>query len=89
MVSITLSIPEELRKKMKEHDEINWSAIVRKTIEKRIQELRWKEEMLKQLKEEEEFTKWAIKMGRKAKKGRFKRLLSQLSPQEREELKNS
>ncbi len=73
MVSITLSIPEELRKKMREHDEINWSAIVRKTIEKRIGEIKWKEEMLKQLKEEKEFEKDALIIGDKIKEGMWKR----------------
>ena len=87
MASITLSVPEEIRKKMKEFPEINWSGLVRKIIERRIKELIWKEEMLKQLKEEKEFTNWTVEMGRKAKKDRFKKLLKQLSPQEREELK--
>ena len=89
MVSITLSIPEEIRKKMKQYDEINWSALVRKIIEKKIQELSWKEEMLKQLKKEEEFTNWTVEIGKKAKRGRFKRLLEELTPQERKELINN
>jgi len=38
-----------------------------------------KKEMLKQLEEEKEFTNWAVEMGRKAKQGRFKRLLEELS----------
>ncbi len=74
MVSITLSIPEEIRKKMKQYDEINWSALVRKIIEKKVQELSWKEEMLKQLKKEEEFTNWTVEMGRKMKAERLKEL---------------
>ena len=89
MVSITLSVSEEIRKKMKEHDEVNWSGLVRKTIEKKIEQLSWKEKMLKQLDEEKEFTNWTVELGRKAKKGRFEKLLIQLSPQEREELKNN
>ena len=89
MVSITLSVPEEIRKKMKEYDEINWSGLVRKTIEKKIKEISWKEEMLKQLEEEKEFTNWTIEMGKKAKRGRFKRLLEELTPQERKELINN
>ncbi len=73
MVSITLSIPEEIRKKMKEHDEINWSALVRKMIEKKIEQLLWKEEMLKQLKQEEKFEFGAIRIGNKIKEEMLKR----------------
>ena len=74
MVSITLSIPEELKKKMKQYDEINWSAIVRKILQEKIQKLVWKEEMLKELRMEEEFTNWTIEMGRKMKIERLKEL---------------
>lgn len=45
-----------------------------------------KEEILKQLKNEEEFTKWTVKIGRKAKKGRFERLLKEFSPEEKDTL---
>ncbi len=78
MVSVTLSIPEETRKIMKEFPEINWSGFIRKSIEEKAKELKWKEEMLKKLKEEEEFTKWSVELGRKAKKGRFKRISSKI-----------
>lgn len=40
-------------------------------------------------KEERELTKWSVELGRKAKKGRFKRLLSEMPPEKREELLNS
>ena len=39
MVSITLSIPEELHKKMKGFSEIKWSEIVRKMLEQKIKDL--------------------------------------------------
>ena len=39
-------------------------------------------------KEEKELTKWSVELGRKAKKGSFKRLLSELSPEKRGELLN-
>jgi len=32
MVNITISIPEELRKKMKRHSEVKWSEVVRKAL---------------------------------------------------------
>ena len=74
MVSITLSIPEDIRKKMRQYDEVNWSALVRKVIEKKVRELSWKEEMFKQLEGEEQFTNWTVEMGRKMKAERLKEL---------------
>ena len=39
MVNITLSVSEELHKKMKEMKEIRWSEIARRAIEQRINDL--------------------------------------------------
>ena len=39
MTNITLSIEDEVYKKMKEHSEIKWSEFVRKMIKNRINEL--------------------------------------------------
>lgn len=39
MTNITLSIDDEIYKKMKKHSEIKWSEFVRKIIESRIKEL--------------------------------------------------
>lgn len=39
MGNITLSLPEELQEKMKKHSEIRWSEVIRKTIQKRIEDL--------------------------------------------------
>lgn len=36
MVNITLSVPVDLKKKMDEHQEIKWSAVVRSIIEERL-----------------------------------------------------
>jgi len=38
-VNITLSLPADLHKMMKKHDEIRWSSVVRKTIEKKLRDL--------------------------------------------------
>lgn len=76
MVSITLSIPESVRKQMKKFPEINWSGFVRASIEAKAKQLAWREEMLKKLKQEDEsgFTRWSIEMGRKVNKGIAERL---------------
>ncbi len=39
MVSVTLSIPQALREKMKEHEEIRWSDVIRAIIERKLEEL--------------------------------------------------
>ena len=75
MVSITFSIPEEIRRIMKEFPEVNWTHIVRSSIEEKAKKLVLKKELLEKLKEEDEsgFTDWTIEMGRKLKKGIAKR----------------
>lgn len=74
MVSITLSVPEEVKHKMEQFSEINWSGFVRKCITEKTKELSWKEEMLKKLKKEEKITEWAVKLQRSGRKGRFEEL---------------
>jgi hypothetical protein len=39
MVNITLSVPEELHRKMKKFSELRWSEVARKAIESRILDL--------------------------------------------------
>jgi hypothetical protein len=74
MVSITLSVPEEVKKRMNEYSEINWSGFVRASIEAKLDKLIWREEMLKKLEAEEEFDEWAVDFGRKIKKDASKKL---------------
>lgn len=74
MVSITLSVPEEVKQEMGKFPEINWSGFIRKVIIEKTKELSWKEKMLKKLKEEGEFTGWAIKLQRASRRGRFAEL---------------
>ena len=74
MVSITFSIPEETRKIMKEFPEINWTHLVRNSIEERANKLALKKELLKRFEKEKEFIDWSVDLGRKAKKGRTQRI---------------
>ncbi|MBN2423036.1 hypothetical protein JXB41_07465 [Candidatus Woesearchaeota archaeon] len=70
MVSITLSVPENLRKEMTLFPEINWSAIAREAIKKRII-------MMKKFKEftkDSTFTeKDALELGKKVSATAMKR----------------
>lgn len=68
MVSITLSVPDETRRLMKEHPEVNWSALIRKIIEEKTKNLSLKEKMKSKLKEEDRFNDWAVKLVRKGRK---------------------
>ena len=46
MPNLTLSIPEELHKKMKKHKEFRWSEIARASIEQRINDLETMEKIV-------------------------------------------
>ena len=73
MPSITLSVPEKTRELMKRFPEINWSALVRLTIESKAKRLAWKEHMLQQLDSEREFDELALEIGDKIKQGMWER----------------
>ena len=70
MATITLSVPEAVKQKMARFSEINWSGFIREVIVKKTEELSWKEEMLKKLREEEGMTEWALALQHKARKDR-------------------
>ena len=53
---------------MKNFPEVNWSALVRKTIMEKTNELSLKETMLNELKKEENFSQWAVNLIRKGRK---------------------
>jgi len=74
MVSVTLSVPQDVKAKMEKFSEINWSGFVRNAIEEKTKELSWRENMLKKLKEEEEITGWAVKLQRASRKSRYEEL---------------
>lgn len=74
MVSITLSVSEDVRRKMERFPEINWSGFVRASIEEKVEKLMWREEMLKKLEGEAGFDEWAVPFGRKVKKRAYEKL---------------
>jgi len=39
MTNMTLAIPDELSKKMKQHHEIRWTAVARQAIERKLHDL--------------------------------------------------
>jgi len=46
MVNITLAIPNELHKKLKIHSEIRWSDVIRRILEKRLEDLEIMDEIV-------------------------------------------
>jgi len=57
MANMTLSIPEELHKKIRKHSEIRWSEIARKAIAEYIEKL----ELMDELTKESKLTKEDVK----------------------------
>ena len=74
MVSITLSVPPEIKGLMDEFTEMNWSGFIRKQIVQKAKEIKWREEILKRLKKEENLNEWAVSLQKKHRKGRFQKL---------------
>ena len=74
MVSITLSVSEELRNAMRKFSDVNWSSLVRKTIIDEVKKRQLKEELLEKLREEKQFIEWSVELGKKAKRGRLQRI---------------
>ena len=68
MVSITISVPEDVRKLMKKFPEVNWSGLVRHCISEKAKRLAIKEELLAKLKEEKGFNDWAVNLVREGRK---------------------
>lgn len=50
MVTISVSIPQELRVRMNKLDEVNWSAIARKAFEKKVEEIEFLKKLAKKSK---------------------------------------
>ncbi len=70
MVSITLSVPVELKEEMDGFPEMNWSAIAREAIRKKITML----EKFKEFTKDSEFTEEdALELGRKVSINAMKR----------------
>ncbi len=67
MVSITISVPDEVRDSMKRFPEVNWSGLVRKSIIETAMKLMLKEKMLKQLDREKDFNEWAVNIIRQGR----------------------
>lgn len=79
MVSLTLAIPNEMKLEMERFPEMNWSGFVRQCIEKKTNELSWKEKMLLKLNSPKEIDlmRWSLDLQAKSRKGRAEELRKQ------------
>ena len=70
MVNMTLSIPDELSRRMKKFSEMRWSEIARKAIEQRINDL----EVMKRIASKSKLTKKDVEeISKKIKRGMAKK----------------
>jgi hypothetical protein len=73
MPTITLSVPEDLKKQMDESKEINWSQVARTAIQEKVAQLK----ILKAISAKSKLTeKDALELGRKINKSLHERLSS-------------
>ncbi len=88
MAELKINVPEELKNKMEEFPEVDWTELGRKTIESKLFDLQLSRsvDMRRVLTEaisskskldEKDADKFALELGRKIKKGRFKELKKQ------------
>ena len=70
MVSITLSVPEELKKEMDYYRELNWSEVARQAIKEKIVLLKKMDTLLAKSKLTEED---AVRLGKKVNKALTKK----------------
>ena len=73
MVSITLSMPEDVKKKMDEFAWLNWSALAREAFLKRIRQLEILEKFEKDFEKSKLTDKDCIRLGRKLKEDMLKK----------------
>lgn len=70
MTTMTLAVPQELKSKMEQFPEMNWSEIARQAFMQRIRDM----DLLKRFKSESTFTEEdALRLGRAVNKGLAKR----------------
>lgn len=74
MPNITLSVPQELKQKMDELPELNWSETIREFLSEKVKRALLLKKLDKLLENSELTEEDCIRMGREAKKGRFKEL---------------
>jgi len=71
MTNITLAIPDELKKALQKHDEVNWSAVIRRSLQEHLEKIKIIEEIASKSKLTE---KDAEEIGNKIKRSMAERM---------------
>jgi len=71
---MNITLPEELKHKIERFPEINWPGFVKKAMEHKVEELQHREQILKELEEEQDIIDWSVKLQRASRRGRFDEL---------------
>lgn len=79
MPNITLSIPEDLKSKMDELPEINWSEVTREFLSEKVNRFALLKKLDKMLENSELTEEDCIRLGREAKKSMHERFLKEVS----------
>ncbi len=79
MPNVTLSIPKELKHKMDELPEINWSEVTREFLSEKVKRLALLKKLDKMLENSELTEEDCIRLSRKAKKSMHKKFLKEVS----------
>jgi hypothetical protein len=74
MPNITLSIPQELKQKMEELPELNWSERIREFLSEKVKRALLLKKLDKMLENSELTEEDCLRLGKKAKKGIYERL---------------
>lgn len=83
MAQLSITLPDELQEQA-EKLRLDLARLLTELIKREV----LKQKMVERFnsKEEQDLIKWSVDLGRRAKKESFKRLISELSPKEREKL---
>lgn len=65
MVSVTLAVSKEIKEKMNQYSEVNWSEFIRKKLILKINEL---DKIDSILNEEKKITEWSLDLQKKSRK---------------------
>ncbi|MBI2499478.1 hypothetical protein HYV88_04520 [Candidatus Woesearchaeota archaeon] len=79
MPNITLSVPEELKKKMNLLPEVNWSETMRELLSEKVKRSLLLKKLDKMLENSELTEKDCIRIGREAKKSMHKKFLKDVA----------
>jgi len=77
MATMTLAVPDDVRKKMRLFPQTNWSEIARRAVLQEIERLERLSKLRQRIEQEETQLAWTVDAGRELKRGRAQALKKQ------------